>query len=51
MRCSHCGTTGGTERTVRFQGERRSTLTLCDECVRDFERDETVVDVRTPATQ
>lgn len=51
MRCNHCGSTGGSERTVDFRERDACTLTLCDACVRDFERDDTVLSVRTIATQ
>jgi hypothetical protein len=39
------------ERTVNFRSKDRCTLTLCETCVRDFERDETVVNVRSFAAQ
>lgn len=51
MRCNHCGSTGGSERTVDFRERDACTLTLCDACVRDFERDDTVLSVRIIAAQ
>lgn len=51
MRCNHCGSTGARERTVDFRSSDRCALTLCETCVRDFERDETVVNVRSIAAQ
>jgi len=39
---------GGNERTVDFRNTRRSHLALCEDCVQDFERDETVLEVRSP---
>ena len=48
MRCNHCGAPDGRDQRVNFQRNRLCELTLCEDCVRDFERDDTVVAV-TPA--
>jgi hypothetical protein len=48
MRCNHCGAPDGRDQRVNFRRERLCTLTLCESCVREFQREDTVVDV-TPA--
>lgn len=48
MRCNHCGAPDGRDQRVNFQRNRLCELTLCDDCVQEFERDDTVVAV-TPA--
>ncbi|QLD90767.1 hypothetical protein HWV07_17635 [Natronomonas salina] len=48
MRCNHCGAPDGTDQRVNFESKRLCKLTLCEECVRDFQQDNSVVAV-TPA--
>lgn len=48
MRCNHCGAPDGRDQRVNFQSKRLCELTLCEDCVRDFQREDTVVAV-TPA--
>ncbi len=49
MRCNHCGTPDATPCLVNFNRTDRTELTLCDGCVQDFKRDDSVTNIHTPA--
>lgn len=51
MRCTHCGSADGSERLVRFRNRNDSRLILCGVCVQEFERDDSVLEVRFSLTQ